>query len=345
MENQQTEYKEIWKDDFLKHICAFANAKGGRIFIGVKDDGTYLGVKNSSKLLRDIPNKTIQFLGIAVDIDLRVVKNKEIIEIRVMPSSVPISFNSRYYIRSGTTVQELKDNKLREFILKKDNISWDEIAIPQASFDDIDKNLIAKFIRKAVNANRLPENSLSDNIEIVLSNLDLLNHKGELTRACILLFGKRPHKYIKTATLKIGRFGSSDAELISHDIIDGNIFEMPEIAMDLLRTKYFHSLVSYKSIERTENLEYPEKAIREALLNAIVHRNYGDNSDITISIYNDKVVFWNSGELIEPLNIEMLKEKHPSKRRNVLIAKAFFKIGYIEAWGRGIILMNTEARN
>jgi ATP-dependent DNA helicase RecG len=341
-ETQQVEYKETWKDDFLKHICAFANSKGGRIFIGIKDDGTYVGVNNSKKLLEDIPNKAIQLLGITVDVDLQVVGEMKIIEIIVSTSPVPISYRSKYYVRSGSTIHELKDYKLREFILKKDNITWDEIAVPQANLDELDKQLMMKFVRKAVDANRLTVDSRNDSIDLILSKLDLLNSNGELTRAAILVFGKRPHKYIRTATLKIGRFGDSDADLISHDIIDGNILEMPEKALEILRTKYLHSYISYNGLERIETLEYPEKAIREALLNAIVHRDYGDQSDITIHVYNDKIVFWNSGELIEPLNIEMLMQKHPSKRRNALIAGIFFRIGYIEAWGRGITLMRNE---
>jgi ATP-dependent DNA helicase RecG len=343
-ENQKVEYKEVWRDEFLKHLCAFANTKGGTLFVGIKDDGLPVGISNSKKLLEDIPNKVIQYLGIAVDVDLQFVENKEIVRIDVVPSSVPISFHGKYFVRSGSTVQELKDSKLREFILKKDNVSWDEILIKTARLDDIDYSLVSKFVRKAVNVNRLPEESSEENVEMILHKLDLINSDNELTRACILLFGKRPSKYIRTANIKIGKFGETDADLISHDVIDGNILEMPDKVMEILKTKYLHSIISYEGIERVEKLEYPEKAIREALLNAIVHRNYGDNTDVTISVYDNKIIFWNSGELIEPLNVSMLKEKHPSKRRNVLVANVFFAIGYIEAWGRGTLLMNNEAR-
>lgn len=125
----------------------------------------------------------------------------------------------------------------------------------------------------------------NNDLKDALENLDLIQNNGQLTRAAVLLFGKRPHKYIRTATVKIGRFGKSDADLISQDVIDGNILEMPDKIIDILRTKYLHSPITYEGIERWERLEYPEKALREAILNAIVHRDYGEQTDVTIRIY------------------------------------------------------------
>ena len=240
-------------------------------------------------------------------------------------------------------MQELSGHELRRFILQKDNISWDEITVPDAQINDLDEPLVMRFLSKAIDARRLSAAANKEDISLLLNKLDLLSDKGELTRAAILLFGKRPHKYIRTATVKLGRFGASDTDLISHDIIEGNILEMPDRILELLRTKYLSSPIYYEGIERKERLEYPEKALREALLNAIVHRDYGEQTDITIRVYDNKIVFWNSGSLIAPLNLEMLKQEHPSKRRNPLIANAFFRYGYIEAWGRGILLMMEEA--
>jgi len=108
LENQHIEWKESWKDDFLKHICAFANTQGGSLYVGIRDDGTITGVKNSKKLLEDIPNKTINFLGIIVDVITHNKSGMEYIEIIVHQSSVPISYRGIYYVKSGSTKQELK---------------------------------------------------------------------------------------------------------------------------------------------------------------------------------------------------------------------------------------------
>ena len=343
-ENQQTEYKESWRDEFLKHICAFANSQGGLLYIGMKDNGEVIGVPGTKKLLEDIPNKVIQLLGITVDIELKVKKNKEVIEIRISPSSVPISFHSKYYVRSGSTVQELRGQKLREFILKKDNVTWDSIILPEAKFEDLDEQLILFFISKAIEKNRMPSDARITSSLEVLQKISLITQKNELTRAAIILFAKNTNHYIKGIACKIGRFGKDSADLISHDVIECPLFQMPDRILELLKTKYLHSKVSYQGIERVETLEYPERAIREAILNSVIHRDYAfQGTEITIHVYADKLVFWNIGSLLEPLSIELLKQDHPSIRRNVLIADVFYRSGAIEAWGRGIKLITTES--
>jgi len=127
IEDQTTEFKLIWKDAYLKHICAFANSQGGKLYIGINDDGQIEGVKQSTKLLEIIPNKTVQFLGVTVNIQLAKETDNEYIIINVSQSTVPIAYHGRYYIRSGSTVQELKANELQSFILKKLGSSYDEL--------------------------------------------------------------------------------------------------------------------------------------------------------------------------------------------------------------------------
>ena len=106
-ESQNIEYKESWKDDYLKWICGFANASGGRIYVGVRDDGTVVGVPNSKKLLEDIPNKIRDTMGLVADVNLLEKDGKKYIEIRVNPSSYPVSYHGEYHYRSGSTKQQL----------------------------------------------------------------------------------------------------------------------------------------------------------------------------------------------------------------------------------------------
>jgi len=104
-ESQTIEYKEIWKDEYLKHICAFANSLGGTIYIGINDDGLVIGVKNFARLLEEIPNKAANLMGIVVLINLHEKNDLKYIEIVVTPSSVPISYHGSYYAKSGSTKQ------------------------------------------------------------------------------------------------------------------------------------------------------------------------------------------------------------------------------------------------
>lgn len=99
-ENQNTEYKRVWKDDYLKWVCGFANAYGGRIFIGIDDDMTVVGVKHLHQQLEDIPNKIVSILGIMPETNHLVMNDKDVIEIIVEPCGMPVSYKGVYYYRS-----------------------------------------------------------------------------------------------------------------------------------------------------------------------------------------------------------------------------------------------------
>ena len=110
---------------------------------------------------------------------------------------------------------------------------------------------------------------------------------------------------------------------------------MPDEVLRKLNDRYLIRPIAYKGLERIEQLEYPEAALREAILNAIIHKDYA-STWIFLRVYDDKLELWNPGLLPEELTIEKLKERHSSYPRNPHIAEVFFKAGYIEAWGRGI---------
>src|SRR6185437_9373907 len=113
---------------------------------------------------------------------------------------------------------------------------------------------------------------------------------------------------------------------------------MADKVLNILDTKYLTRPISYKGLQRIEGLEYPEAALREAILNAIIHKDYSGTT-VFLSVYDDRLIIWNPGELPSSLTIDLLKEKHSSQPRNRLIADVFFMAGYIESWGRGINIM------
>jgi ATP-dependent DNA helicase RecG len=111
----------------------------------------------------------------------------------------------------------------------------------------------------------------------------------------------------------------------------------------LLFTKYIKAIISYEDIYRVETYEYPKEAVREALHNAVAHKDYTGATPIQISVYKDKIMIWNYGQLPENWTMEKLsKGKHPSMPFNPDIANAFFRCGYIETWGRGYSKMTTQ---
>lgn len=181
-----------------------------------------------------------------------------------------------------------------------------------------------------------------ENIEQILDNL-LLLEDGNLKRSAVLLFGKNPCRFFINAFVKIGRFGQTDDDLHFQEVIEGNAFQLADKTLEVLDRKFFISPISYKGLQRVESWEYPYEAIREVILNAIVHRDYM-GAPIQISVYDDKLIVWNEGSLPKDLTFEDLKRKHSSRPHNPILASVFFKGGLIEAWGRGTIKIINECK-
>ncbi len=342
-ENQRIEWKESWRDEYLKWICGFANAEGGVLVIGRNDRGVAVGVDNAKKLLEDIPNKVRDTLGIMVDVNLRRESGKELVEIVVEPYPTPISYKGEYHYRSGSTKQELKGAALERFLLKKRGRHWDDAPEPSFTARSCSAAALRLFKQRATESGRMGRAVLRDSREVVLGNLELTERHG-LKRAACLLFSDRPEQYVSGAWIKIGFFVTDD-DLRYQDEVHGSLFEQVERTLELLHTKYLKAYISYQGLQRRETFLFPDAALREALLNAVVHKDYSSGIPIQISVYDDRIVLWNPGDLPENWTLEKLLGKHPSRPFNPLLANAFFRAGYIESWGRGIEKIHRECRN
>jgi len=326
-EQQNIEYKITWHDEYLKWICGFANAQGGKIYIGMDDGGHIVGNPDFKKLLEDIPNKVRDILGIVVDVNLLNSSGNNVLEIVVESYPYPVNYKGQYHYRSGSTKQELKGTALNKFLLEKTGKHWDGIPVPSVSVSDLKKDSFIRYKGKAVKSKRVDAEVLNDSDDLLLNDLQLIEN-GLLKRAAILLFHPQPEKYIQGAYIKIGFFHSDD-DLAFQDEIHGNLIEQIDKVDDLLRTKYVTYAISYSGMSRIEKPPFPEKVIREALLNAIAHKDYADGTPIQISFYADHIIFWNPGQLPENWTVEDLKTKHPSKPFNPDIANALFRCGDI----------------
>lgn len=339
-ELQTNEFKESWRDEYLKTVSAFANTDGGTLWIGIKDDGSIKGIDDSKKLLEDIPNKIINYLGILCDVNLRKKESKELIEIKVKPSNVPISYHGKYYKRIGTTTRELTGHELTTFLLQKSGKTWDEQEMDGITMKDLDNKTIKSFQVdcKERNANISKER----NIDTLLEKL-FLKDKKKFKRACVLLFGKIPQKYFTTAKIRIAKF-KTNTEFTDDQVVSGNLFVQLNSILDLLKAKYIKIETRITGMQNEEVWEYPKVAVREALLNAIVHKDYGATMPINIKVFDNKIVFINAGELPLGLNTSDLSIEHKSKPRNVLIAENFKEAKYIEVYGTGTLRIIEECK-
>ena len=335
-EHQNIEWKESWHNDYFKWICGFANAQGGTLFIGKDDDGNVKHLVNARKLLEDIPNQVRDLLGLMVDVNLHTENGEDFLEIVVEPYPFPISLRGKYYYRSGSTLQELKGAALAKFLLQRQGKKWDGVPVPNVIADDLKNDTFDFFRKKATKSKRLEPEDLDGTNQELLESLQLyLEDEKMIKRAAVLLFHPNPEKYVTGAYIKIGYF-ENEADLMFQDEVHGNLFEQIEQTMDLLFTKYIKAMVSYEGISRVETYEYPREAVREALLNAVAHKDYSGGAPIQIKVYKDRILIWNDGQLPDNWTIHNLLKRHSSKPYNPDIANTLFRSGYIESWGRGI---------
>ena len=333
-ECQNVEYKRSWQDKYLEWICGFANAQGAVMYFGVDDDHEVVGLEHVDRLMEDIPNKIVTTMGIVVDVNLHEQNGREYIEVVIEPSNIPINYKGKYYYRSGSTMQELRGPALQQFVLKKMGRSWDDIPNEHATLDDLDRSAVDYFLRKGIKSGRIGEDESNASTQDVLENLNLICEDGKLKNAALLLFAKKPQRYFTCVEFKIGRFRKDEADLITQDVVEGNIIQMTDRVVDILKTKYFTSPIHYEGMQRIEKLEVPEEALREILYNAIAHKDYM-GAPIQMRVWDDYVEVWNEGSLPKELTPEALLKHHSSHPRNKNIAYAFFKAGFIESWGRG----------
>jgi len=336
-ESQNVEYKRIWKDEYLKWICGFANAQGAVMYFGVDDSHEIIGLDHVDRLMEDIPNKIITTMGIVTDVNLHDQDGLEYIELTIAPSSMPISFKGKYYYRTGSTMQELTGSALTDFLMRKMNVTWDATTEPAATIDDINPSAVRYFLKSAIREGRISSSAQDDSVEQVLKKLHLINEEsGQLTIAALLLFGKDVERWNMSSAFRIGRFGNSQADLIIQDRIVCPLIEMPSKVVEALKAKYLVSPIKFEGLQRIERLEIPEDALREMLCNSIVHRDY-TSTFIQMKIFDDRITLWNSGTLPPNYTVEKLMEEHESHPRNKLIANTFYLAGFIETWGRGYV--------
>lgn len=342
-EQQNIEWKQSWRDEYLQWVSGFANANGGILYIGKDDNGTVVGVDKYKKLMDELPNKIKDTTGLICEVNLHEENNKYFIEIVVESMTIPVSYRGKFYIRSGSTNQLLTGTALTNFVSKSDGKDWEEVIVPHATINDIDSDAIAYFIERAKSSGRLPFIEDSTDTEIILKNLDLVDENGNYSRACLLLFGKKPRKIAFSGFVKIGKFGETATDLLFQEEVESNAFQLTKKVLEVLDLKYFVKPITYEGLNRIETPPYPYDAIREVLYNAIIHREY-ENTPVFISVYDDRINVWNQGELTKKLSIEDLKEQHTSHPRNKLMANVFYKAGYIEAWGRGTLKIYQECK-
>ncbi|MBA7660825.1 hypothetical protein ES703_68831 [subsurface metagenome] len=342
-ESENLEFKKSvgeWKE-IVETVSAFSNTKGGKIVVGASNAGIILSTRIGKDTIEDLANKVVTntdpkvYPKIAVEKIEK--KNVIVIEVNESTDKLVLAFGRPFKRVGKSTIRMSKDEYETSILEKhKEKLRFDNQICEDAKLNDINNDSVITFLKKAKTERGLDISSDTP-VKEVLVRLKLIRN-GALTNSAILLFGRNPQGFFIQAEVKCVRFKGTG--------VTGTMIDMKDIGSNLIDQvieveKFIFSHISLTSwiengkIERQEKWEYPPKAIREALVNAIAHRDYRSTSKVQVRIFDDRIEFWNPGRLPAGWTVETLKQKHESKPWNPLIARVFFWIKYIEEVGTG----------
>ena len=340
-ESETLEFKENFDREAVKTAGAFANTKGGLILIGVSDKGSPKGIQASAKTQRDWVNQIAQSTEprLIADIELAELDHKPIFILRIKEFPLkPISVKGRCFRRVGTSNRLMSPREIAEMHLHSTDMSWDKFPARDATLADIDSEKVKKYVRRA-NASGRRKISEDENPLEVLKKLELIK-EGKPSWAAILLFRKEDRALLSQAAIHCGRFKEKTI-VIDDRMIEGTIIEQIEEAMDFIRKNINVKFVMTGKPAREQIWDYPLDALREAVINAVCHRDYTIPSNVEVRIYDDKLIVWSPGGLPLGLSLEDLYKPHSSFLRNKGIGAVFYDIELIEQWGSGIDKMRN----
>jgi ATP-dependent DNA helicase RecG len=347
-EGETVEWKRSlgeWKE-IVVATAAMASLHGGQICIGVEPTGRVCGVQLGKGTLEDLANKIAQSTSPRVIPSISSVGRDHMTIVLVsVPESTakPVYAFDRPYRRAGKTNQRLSQEEAMRLFMSSRGVTWDQSTLTDATLEeDIDPALIRRFLLSARSGRRweVPDETAVDR---VLRQLGLIQD-GKLTVAAILLFGRNPQRLLTQAMVRCARFkGTTEVHFLDMKVIQGNIIEQVEEVMAFAK-RNTRMAAEIKGLRREERWEYPLEGLREAVVNAICHRDYASSANVQVRIFDDRLEVWNPGDLPEGMTVEDLRRPHESKPRNKLIANAFFLIKYIEQFGTGIQRILDDCR-
>lgn len=213
-----------------------------------------------------------------------------------------------------------------------------------ATLDDLDRKAVANFVNLARSERQFPL-PVKSPLETVLTHLHLLC-EGQPTNASLLLFGRDPQRFLPSAELRCMHFHGTEIQrpVPFYRIFKGNVFEQVDMAVDFVMSKLNRSVgTRAESIQAPVRYEIPAEVVREAIVNAVAHRDYTSAGAVQVSVFADRVEVWNPGTLPAPLTTESLRQPHGSIPRNHRLCEALFLARYIEKYGTGTLMMIRES--
>ncbi|OHD78533.1 MAG: transcriptional regulator, partial [Spirochaetes bacterium RIFOXYC1_FULL_54_7] len=326
-EGYHLELKETVDKSFLEEVCAFANSSGGRIIVGITDDGTIKGCPTDNRS-RSLIQDTLRSLQPNLDIPVEVVGSLFVVTVPE-GNDKPYACPKGFYLRNGANSQKLSRNEIVEFFQKEGRIRFDELCNRKAVFDtDFDDRAFNDFMNLAGISKSLDKQE-------ILRNLNCLTEDSRLTNAGVLFFAKDIDFILENAIVVCVLFkGIEKVHILDKKDFKGNILENINNAVAFVQR---HTNLEYviKTLRRENVPEIPEVALRETIINAVCHRDYfNKTANVMIEVFDDRVIISNPGGLPGGLRPQDFGKK--SVARNQTIAALLHRVHFIEKVGTGI---------
>ena len=334
-ENNQEEWKEKWDNSYLKAIAAFYNTDGGRMVVGRRDDGTFVGLSDPKGDAKKISDTIHNKLHINVNVCIESLESKDCVVIEVSPGKRMVDLDGQFYVRVGNTNQTLEGEELRTALLGEKGMDWLDQTCDY-TIDDLSADAISFFIKQGKKRGRISETVDPADIEGVLSSYEL-SADDKLTMTAVMAFGQKPRRLNDGAYLVIGEFDSRNI-LRRETYVEVPGIQIVDEAIHILYERYIPPKFEYEGRTglRIDAYDYPEDAVRELIVNALVHKDYSIQEPTRVAVYPDHLEISSMGLLPKGWTLETLYKKHISSRRNRALANIFHDAGYVEKWGQGI---------
>ena len=330
-------------------VCAFLNsARGGKVLFGVTDDGKITGRVINDKTLKEVAmelGRLEPYTQIRAS-QIKVAHDRHVLVFDVEPDHrAPYTYDGRAYVRQQSTTTLMPKDEYIALHYHNNPSQW-EVLTNKRTLMDLDYNRIREVIRRAVQERRLPESAVGAKIPDILQKLGLYSD-GKLTNAALVLFGKKEEAVPLQCNVRLARFAGTDKRVFL-DMKDfrANAFDLFDRAMQFLHFNLpVAAYIDPKTPVRVEVPAIPYVVLREAITNALIHRDYSNSgSSIFVAVYDDRVNITNIGALPRGVTLKQLSKTHDSVQRNPLIAHVFYLCGQVEKWGRGTLDMIQECK-
>ncbi len=337
----------------MQAVCGFLNASGGVVVFGIRPDGIAEGQQTSDKTLREIAQAFERFeppVNIPVE-RLPLESGRDILMLRVEGNSdsIPFTYEGRPFERVGSTTRKMSQERYEKLLLERTHSKrrWENQPADEIALKNIDREEVFRIVDIARSVGRLV-GPVGRSLPDVLDRLGLRKN-GKILRAAVVLFGKTFLPDYPQCELRMARFrGTDKTEFLDQRQIRGPAFKLLEEA-ELFCQRHFPlpAKIVPSQMRRVETPLIPPDAMREILVNALIHRDYTiAGGAVSLAIFDDHVEVWSAGGFPKGITPDSLSGNHPSVQRNPIIADVFYRTGLIEKWGRGtnrVITMCREA--